>query len=68
MQNILHILFYSSLLHCIVIPSVKSQNQCSKDALAAKYRQYRDRFNSHFIATDRTPGGCINDEAVLLTG
>ncbi|HAD13235.1 MAG TPA: hypothetical protein DCF33_12460 [Saprospirales bacterium] len=35
--------------------------QCSRDALAAKYWQYRENFNKHFILTDRRDGDCVGD-------
>lgn len=40
--------------------SVKSQ-QCSPDAISAKYWQYRERFNNHFVVIDRDSSGCVND-------
>jgi hypothetical protein len=39
---------------------VFAQN-CPVSAATAKYWQYRERFNRHFIVTDRNPSGCIND-------
>lgn len=35
--------------------------QCSHEALTAKYWQYRENFNKHFIMNDRKPEGCIGN-------
>jgi len=35
--------------------------QCSREALTAKYWQYRETLNKHFVMTDRKPEGCIGN-------
>lgn len=52
------------LSHCL--PSFAQQ--CSPERLTAKYWQYRETFNNHFIAIDRRPEGCIGDGIHLIEG
>ncbi|MBN8680948.1 MAG: hypothetical protein J0M29_22175 [Chitinophagales bacterium] len=40
---------------------IGAAQQCSHDALTAKYWQYRENFNKHFIMNDRKPEGCIGN-------
>lgn len=35
--------------------------ECSKEALTAKYWQYRENLNKHFVMNDRKPGGCVGN-------
>ncbi len=35
--------------------------QCSNEALTAKYWQYREDLNKHFVMNDRKPEGCIGN-------
>ncbi|MCW5921824.1 MAG: hypothetical protein KIS77_05730 [Saprospiraceae bacterium] len=39
------------------------QGNCSApfEAMTAKYWQYRDNFNRHFILHDRDSSGCVGD-------
>lgn len=52
--------------HCLAVAGVfvslnlGAQN-CPQDALTARYWEYRERFNRHFISTDRNNNGCIGD-------
>ncbi len=41
--------------------SLAAQSSCSDAAITAKYWQYRQNLNKHFVATDRDPSGCVND-------
>jgi hypothetical protein len=41
--------------------SLTAQSTCSDAAITAKYWQYRQNLNKHFVATDRDPSGCVND-------
>ena len=47
-------------LSFIGIGNIYSQ-QCSPEAITAKYWQYRKDFNKHFIVQDRDSSGCIHD-------
>ncbi len=55
----------STFINCIFLTVAycvgANAQQCSPQALAAKYWQYRNNFSSHFIAIDRSTNGCIND-------
>ncbi len=49
------------LITLLLASNATFSQQCSPEALAAKYWQYRENFNKHFILIDREPSGCIND-------
>ena len=51
------LLCFALLLNC----QKGHSQQCSRDALTAKYWQYRQTLNDHFIMIDRTPEGCIGN-------
>ncbi len=52
-------------LLCLVLlaPAIPAASQisCSPEALTAKYWQYRERFNKHFVMNDRKPEGCVGN-------
>jgi hypothetical protein len=41
--------------------SSEAQNACSLEELQAKYWQYKERFEKHFIVNDGKTGNCLND-------
>ena len=49
---------------CLVFLSVCQYGhtqQCSREALTAKYWQYRENLNKHFVMNDRKPEGCVGN-------
>ena len=53
--------FYLLFAFTVISSNYAICQECSPDALMAKYWQYRENFNRHFIMTDRDPSGCVND-------
>jgi hypothetical protein len=47
----------------LLLPALTSTAQtfCSPEAITAKYWQYRERFNKHFVMIDRKVDGCIGN-------
>lgn len=61
-----NLLFNKVLKVAIFLPIIFTRHavnaqECSMDAMAAKYWQYRESFNKHFILVDRDSSGCVND-------
>jgi len=55
---------FSAWLACLALTPLCHTciaQQCSREALTAKYWQYREDFNRHFIMNDRKPEGCIGN-------
>jgi hypothetical protein len=41
---------------------------CAPEALTAKYWQYRENFNKHFVMNDRKPEGCVGNGITKIEG
>jgi len=56
------------LVLSVFLPLYLQAQQCSREALTAKYWQYRDNLNKHFVLTDRRPEGCVGDGIHFIEG
>jgi hypothetical protein len=56
------------LILSVFLPLYLQAQQCSHEALTAKYWQYRDNLNKHFVLTDRRPEGCVGDGIHFIEG
>jgi hypothetical protein len=54
------IAIFTTLMAIFFATHLKAQ-YCSKESLTAKYWQYRDNLNKHFVMSDRKPEGCIGN-------
>lgn len=48
-------------LSMLYFGATASAQQCSRESLSAKYWQYRETFNDHFIMIDRREEGCVGN-------
>ena len=53
-------------LALVILCQIGIAQNCSNEALTAKYWQYRETFNKHFIMNDRKPEGCIRRARVFF--
>ncbi len=58
LQIIVRIIFIGLFF---LFQKISIAQQCSKEAMTAKYWQYRKNLNEHFVLIDRTPEGCIGN-------
>lgn len=56
-----HIILLLTLLTSGRFHQQTMAQSCSKEALHAKYWQYKKNLNRHFMVMDRDPSGCIQD-------
>ncbi len=52
----------------VLLDKVVQAQQCSREGLTAKYWQYRDNLNKHFVLTDRRSEGCVGDGIHFVEG
>ncbi len=57
-QTLIFILTAFALVYCTINGRAQS---CAKESLTAKYWQYRENLNKHFVMSDRKPEGCIGN-------
>ncbi|MCC6281898.1 MAG: T9SS type A sorting domain-containing protein [Saprospiraceae bacterium] len=50
-----------AVLFCVVVIGCINAQNCSVDAITAKYWQYRQNLNKHFVLNDIDSSGCIGD-------